>query len=133
MISSTGSIAASGLQAASKRLANSANNIANQQSTFSQVNGETVAEAFRPSDIVQISNEPTGGVRTELRERDPATVPVYDPTNGAADAEGITQYPNVNTEQELIDQKFASYDFKANLKSFKAEDENLRAVLDIIA
>ncbi len=126
MISSATSIAVSGLQAASKRLSNSANNIANQSSTLSQVNGETVAEPFHPSDVLQTSLS-SGGVQTELRERQPATVAVAD-GNG-----GVTQVPNVNTEEEVIAQQFASYDFKANLKVIEAQNETIQSVLDIIA
>lgn len=132
MISSGANISLSGLQAASRRLENSANNIANQQSTSSAVNDETVQQAFRPQDVVQLSNE-SGGVKTELRERNPATVAVYNPDNSAADANGIVQYPNVDTTREVIDQKFASYDFKANAKSLQAQNETLDTLLNIIA
>lgn len=132
MISSAGTNALSGLQAASRRLENSANNIANQNSTGSASNDEAVRQAYRPTDVVQLSSD-TGGVRTELKERNPATVAVYNPQDSAADANGIVQAPNVNEVNEIIDQKFAAYDFKANAKTLQAYNETVETVLNIIA
>lgn len=126
MIASATHIGLTGLQAASRRLENSASNVANIHSTSSLVNGQRVDQPFTPRRIDQVSLE-SGGVRTVSREVEPATVAV-------ADAEGgVTEFPNVNLEQEVIDQQFARYDFKANLKSIEAEDENIQALLDILA
>lgn len=128
---SISSIALSGLNAASLRLANSANNIANVQSTSQYVNGETVREPYTPTDVVQSSIEPTGGVRSSLQPRDPATTPVFAPDNPYADTDGIVQYPNVSLEEEVIDTKLASYDYKANLKVLKTQDDMMQSLLDI--
>ena len=130
MINSLG-IPLSGLMAASKRLENSANNTANEFSTHSNINGETVPEPYRPTQVDQASLEP-GGVRTITREVDPASVSRYDPENSAADADGITQYPNVNRESEVVNQKLATYDFKANLNVIKAQDNMMKGLLDIL-
>lgn len=124
--------AISGLQASQVRLANSASNVANMNSTVSRVDGERVAQPYRPMEVVQ-SSQSTGGVRTDLRPTDPSSVPVYDPNNIAADAEGITQYPNVNLESEIVGQQMAKYDFQANLKSLNAADEMMGSLLDIFA
>lgn len=126
-------IAVSGLNAAQTRLGNSANNVANLQSTSSLVNGKKVERAYQPTDVNLRSIEPTGGVETSLRTRDPATVPVYDPENPAADENGITQYPNVNLEEEIVQQQIASYDFKANAKVIQTQDELFKSLLDIKA
>lgn len=131
MISSTAINALSGLQAASKRLENSANNIANQNSTGSASNDAAVRQAYKPTDVVQTSSD-TGGVRTEIRERTPATTSVYAPDDSAADSKGFVQAPNVNEASELIDQKFAIYDFKANAKVLKAYNETVETVLNIV-
>lgn len=132
MVTSIATNALSGMQAASRRLENSANNIANQNSTGSASNDDAVRQAYRPTDVVQISSD-TGGVRTELRERNPATTGVYAPDDSAADANGIVQAPNVDTASELIDQKFATYDFKANAKVLEAYNETVETVLNIVA
>lgn len=126
-------ISLSGMNAAQVRLGNSANNIANLQSTSSVVNGQRVERAYQPTDVSQRSIEPAGGVETSLRPRDPATTPVFLPENPAADAEGIVEFPNVNLEQEVVQQQIASYDIKANAKVIKVQDEMMESLLDIKA
>lgn len=127
MLSSALNTAVSGLRASEVRLANSANNVANIQST-----GQAPGQTFQPSQVVQ-SSVASGGVQTSLQAVTPATVPVNDPSNLAADANGITQYPNVNLEQEVVNQQIATYDFKANLKVIEKTDELTKSLLDIVA
>ncbi len=124
-------IGLTGLHAASTRMANSANNVANVQSTSKTVNGEKINEPYTPRDVHQSALEPTGGVRTELVDRDPATVKVYQPGSSAADADGVVEYPNVSLDEEVVQQKVASYDYKANLKTIETADEMLQNLLDI--
>lgn len=123
--------ALSGMNAASLRLANSANNIANIQSTSRLEGGETVRSPYMPTDVVQSSIEPTGGVNASLRVRDPATVPVFSPDNPYADTDGVVQYPNVSLEEEVVETKIASYDYKANLKVLETQDDMMQSLLDI--
>ena len=125
------SVSLSGLNAASTRLANSANKTANQFSTLSNVNGETLKEPFKPLDVNNVSLNP--GVKTVLRPTEPASIPVYDPNNSAADAEGITQYPNVSSEEEVVAQLSSKNEFKANLNVIKTQDKMLGNLLDILA
>lgn len=132
MIGSSFDTALSGLRAAELRLSNSANNVANQNSSTSRIDGERVAEPYRPMEVVQSSNA-TGGVRTELRPLEPASIPVYNPNDPAADAEGIALMPNVDLEEELVGQELSSYTFKANLKSLEAADKMVGSLLDIFA
>lgn len=127
MINNVTSIALSGMQAASRRLENSSNNVANLSSA-----GSKPGEAFRPQRVTQSSLE-EGGVTTSLQAQNPATFKTFDPTNPAADADGLVEYPNVNLEEEAINQHMASYDFKANIKSIKTEDQMMKALLDITA
>ncbi len=124
MIASATYIGLSGLQAASKRLENSANNIANIHSTSSIVNGKRINAPFTPQRIDQVSLE-NGGVSTVSREVEPATIQVADATGE------LTEYPNINLEQEIVEQQIASYDYKANLRSIKTADENIQYLLDI--
>lgn len=125
------SIAVSGLMASGTRMANSANNVANIHSTTSLKNGVLTMEPHKPLRTMQSSIEPTGGTRAVMQAKDPATIKLYDPDNIAADAEGLTEYPNVSLEEEVIDQQFAKYDFKANLNVIKTYDEMLGSLLDI--
>jgi flagellar basal-body rod protein FlgC len=124
--------ALSGLNAASKRLETSANNVANQFSTTSLVDGVTVNKPYQPQRVVQTSLS-GGGVMARTQSVEPGTVQVNDPDNVAADAQGITQYPNVNLEDEVINQITAKYDFKANLHTIKAGDSMIKNLLDIIS
>ncbi len=124
MVSSIG-VSLSGMQAASTRMAASADNVANLQTRSIKRGGEVVQEAYTPHDVQQSSIEPQGGVRATVRDRDPATVelPTFDGD--------VADYPNVNLEEEIIGQEVASYDFKANLKAIKTADEMMKNLLDI--
>ncbi len=131
-MSSAINTALSGLNAASKRLENSANNIANQFSTSTSLNGVTSNTPYVPTDIDQVSLS-AGGVQALVKQRENATTQAYDPTNPAANEDGLVTYPNVDTAQELISQQVAAYDFKANLKTIKVADEMQQSLLDIIS
>lgn len=124
--------ALSGLTASSRRLAVSADNIANMQSTLSRRDGVTVSEPYAPQQVVQTSLS-TGGVRADLQPVDPASVPVYDPSNPASDAGGMVQYPNVNLEEEIANQIVAKYDYMGNLKTLKTADEMMKSLLNIVS
>jgi flagellar basal-body rod protein FlgC len=124
--------AISGLNAASRRLENSSNNIANQFSTSTILNGQTVNKPFTPIEVQQVSLE-TGGVSTVLKEKDPASVTFYDPSNPQANEQGLVDFPNVDTAQELIGQQIAAYDYRANLKTIQTADKMQQKLLDIIS
>ncbi len=114
-------IALSGLNAASLRLSNSANNIANQNTL-----------GCKPTDVVQDSLQggaQGGGVRAKLVERSPATVTLVDPNN----PDETLQTPNVSLEEEVVQQQFAAYNFQGSLKVLKAADQMLGSLLDISA
>jgi len=123
----------SGMLAAAKRVSTSASNIANQQSLVGEAaDGALSNKPYVPQDVVQISDE-AGGVNAVLQNRNPASVQAYRPDSPLADSEGLVQEPNVNTDTELVNQTIAAYDFKANLKALKVQDELQRSVLDIVA
>jgi flagellar basal body rod protein FlgC len=112
---SVSSIALSGLAAAEKRLANSANNIVNSQT-----------QGFQPKDAVQSALN-GGGVRVDLVDRKPDTVTVGD---NAGNAKPL---PNVSLEKEVVDAQIATYDFQANLQVLKKQKELDKSLLDIQA
>jgi flagellar basal-body rod protein FlgC len=125
-------ISLSGLLAASQRVAVSANNIANQQSLASEgVDGGLENTPYVPQDVVQLSAE-AGGVTTQVQGRNPASVQSYRPDSPLADEGGLVNAPNVDPTVELVNQQIAVYDFKANLKALKVQDEMQREVLNII-
>lgn len=132
MLQSTYGIAQSGLQAAGTRQAVSADNTANQFSTLSRQNGQTVAEPYEAKRVEQTSLA-SGGVRASVQKKDPATQPMPDISHHAAAKGGVTEYPNVDTAEEVVSQQLATYDFKANLVSLRRADEAMQSLLDITA
>jgi flagellar basal-body rod protein FlgC len=124
--------ALSGLNAASRRLENSANNIANQFSTSTSLNGQRVDKPYTPQQIKQVTLE-AGGVATVTTDKDPASVSYFDPSNPQANEQGLVAFPNVDTAQELIGQQVAAYDFKANLKTIETANKMQQKLLDIIS
>lgn len=104
------STALSGLNAATTRIANSANNIANQNTP-----------TYKATDAVQRSAD-NGGVIVDIRERQPSQI---DSANG--------KVPNVSLEEEVVNSITAESDFKANLSVIKTQKELDKALLDIQA
>lgn len=123
----------SGLNAASVRLSNSANNVANQLTVGAIDPQKGGTAAFVPKNVTQSAIEPSGGVQAGLTVRDPATVPLYDPENPSADADGLVAAPNVDSAEEVVQQKMASYNFKGNLKVLETYNEMLGQIVDIAA
>jgi flagellar basal-body rod protein FlgC len=123
--------ALSGLFAAGRRLEVSANNIANQFSTKSRIDGETVNTPYIAQQVDQISLS-NGGVTTQVRDVDPKTITIPDTNNPEASEDGTIQAPNVNLEKELINTLVASYDYKANLKTIKVQKDLDKSLLDIL-
>ena len=121
-------IALSGLNAAGRRLEVSANNLANQFSTKSIVNGQQTDSPYQPQKVDQISLS-TGGVITQVNNATPATVTVPDLQGAGA----TTEAPAVDQATEIVQQLMASYDFKANLKTIKVQDDLFKSLLDIKA
>lgn len=98
----------SGLQAAEKRLAASANNIANANTPD-----------YVPQEVVQKSLA-EGGVVAEVKDESQS--------DGSADGGG-----GVSLEEEVVNVAIASYDFKANLKVIERINEMSKKLLDIIS
>lgn len=107
----------SGYTAALQRLNVASDNVTNQQS-----------KNYKPKEVTQTS-QAAGGVETQVRERENPTVPVRDPNA----PDGVSELPNVNTAEELINAKVATYDAEANLKAIQVQQKVDKATLDIIA
>lgn len=124
--------ALSGLSAASKRLSVSANNIANINSTQTIKDGQVINKPYVAQKVEQISLS-GGGVQVKIKDVDPASTQVYNPEDPAADENGFVAFPNVSLENEIINQKLATYDYKANLRTLKVQDELEQSLLDILS
>lgn len=130
---SIGSIALTGLQAAGKRLDVSANNVANVSSTVGRdAAGALKNEPYRAQRVEQASILPAG-VRSRVVDAPNPTIRIADASSVVADEDGTVEAPNVSLDEEVVSQKVASYDFKANLKVLKAQDELFKSLVDIQA
>lgn len=119
------------LKSAQTRIAASSSNIANQFSTSQRVDGQRVNETPGAADVTNIATG-NGGVITQV-VRDPTNVQlVFDPDNPAANEEGLVTLPDVDLENELVDQIQARTQFLAALRTIEREDENLGSLLDIL-
>lgn len=121
MVSSAINIALSGLNAAETRVAVSADNTANQSSTRQLVNGQTVDKPYVPQKVDQVSLQ-GGGTQARVSDVNPASVTVAG-----------QPLPNVDQANEIVQQSLAAYDFKANLKTIKVQDQMQKNLLDIIS
>ncbi len=124
-------IAVSGLAAQSTRVSVAASNIANARSIG--VNPDPGADnsaAYTPQRVQQISTL-DGGVRTETLAVSPPSLPVFDPSNPDADAQGVAFLPNVSLAAEFVEVLQASAAFEANLEVIQTQDELLGTLVDI--
>ena len=127
------STALSGLNASSRRLQVSGNNVANAFSTVQTApDGSLVNDPYRAQRVAQTSLE-GGGVRSRTVEDPNPTVRVFDTSSPVAASDGTLEAPNVSLDEEVVQQQLASYDFQANLKVIKTQKEMDQALLDIKA
>jgi flagellar basal-body rod protein FlgC len=121
------STALSGLQAATKRLGVSANNVANAlTSRPTTASGKIPAGVFEAQEVSDKA-VPGGGVATEVRRKDPATVTGVDPSSPT----GFSEFPNVNLIEEAVEQKVALASYRANAAVIRVQQEIDDALLDI--
>ena len=132
-MSSVLSIAASGLAAQSKRLAVSANNVANIRSLGLKADrSNAAAGAYEPKQTA-LSSIPGGGVRATEVPVVPPSFNSYEPNDRDADVNGLVPRPNISLEQEIVTQIQAVRAYQANLETIKAEDRLLGSLLDALS
>ncbi len=119
------------LQAASARVKVASENLANQNSTTTRVDGTVVNEPYKPQRVVQTSEN--GVPKVTVQTAANPTQKLYLPESPQADEYGFVEAPNVDQAQELVDLKIASYDYKASLKAIKIQDDIQQALLDILS
>ncbi len=132
-MSSVFDIAVSGLRAQSRRLAISADNVANMDSLGVHPDPALARpDAFVPQRAAFVSGA-YGGVEVTAV---PASPPAYlslQPDHPDADAEGLVPRPNVSLEDETVNQIMALRMFQANVKVIQTQDRMLGELLDIIS
>ncbi len=132
-MSSVFDIAASGLRAQSRRLAVSADNVANISSLGVHPDPELAkSEGFAPQRTV-FSSQATGGVAASTAPITPAAFLSYQPDHPDADPDGMVPLPNVSLEREMVEQIQALRLFQANVKTIQTQDRMLGALLDMIS
>lgn len=126
-------IAGSGLEAQSTRMRIVSENIANSRTT-----GDTPgADAYRRktvtfgSELDKVSGATIVGVK-KLGTDDSKFVDEYDPSNPAADANGIVKMPNVNMLIEMADMREANRSYEANLQSIRQTRDLVSATIDLL-
>lgn len=131
-------VALSGAQAAKLRMANSAANVANLQTTGTLPDAagrvaEGAARAYQPGRVVQTAlTGPQGqgmGTRAAVQPANPGFFAMPDPGNAAADAAGMVAAPAVDLATEAVEQITAGLAYKAALKLIKAQDEMDRELM----
>ncbi len=133
MLSAALASSISGLRAAETRLAVSADNIANFQTTTATTeNGELVNQPYTPKRVEQTSTEPAG-TKPSVSLLDPASIPFFDPSSPVADENGIVQTPNVDFVEETANQLLAKQAFQANISMIQRSQETFDEVLNIIS
>lgn len=132
MLGNVSNIVTTALQNASKTLEVSSSNVANIQ-TKGQIGGTQENGKAYAARRVESTSLVEGGVKTQVREKSPATIAVYEPDSPLANKQGQVAAPNVNLAEEVVTQKFASYKVDASLKVLKASDEITGSLLDITA
>lgn len=107
----------SGLMAASKKMEAAASNIANAD-VVGSTDASNANQPYTPI-VTQDTSVAGGGVKTVSLNRTPAFVPSYEPDSPFANADGLVNAPNVNTDEELINSKIAENAYKANVTTLK--------------
>jgi flagellar basal-body rod protein FlgC len=117
------STALSGLQAATRRVSVSANNIANALTSRPASNPDGAFKAQR----VVARSVPGGGVATDVVNKDPATVTGPDPSVPG----GVSVFPNVDFAEEAVNQIEAVASYRANLAVIRTQEKLDNSLLDI--
>ena len=127
-MNSTLGIALSGLQANAARVATASNNIANLRSSGPL---DQPQQAYQPEVTTTVALG-GGGVTTSARTVNPATSAAYAPDDPNANAEGLVAMPNVNLENEIVEQMSEVIGYKANAGAIRAQNAMDRSLLNLM-
>jgi len=126
------SAALSGLNAATRRLTNVANNVANLNDVTSLSPKPGDPPQFQPLLTLQ-SSVPGGGTVATTQNVTPASVPSFQPDSPFANADGLVATPNVDLLDQMVDSLLATTSYKANIKVIQAAQEMQDQLLKIKA
>lgn len=127
-------IATSGLNAQSRRVRVTSENLANANTTARTPDGEpyrrkTITfknELDRASGTHRVKvNKIQPDTKGELGQR-------YDPSHPAADAKGYVRTPNVNSLAEAMDLREAQHSYEANLQVVRAARGMMSSTVDLL-
>lgn len=116
------SISVSALRANAIKAGVAANNIAGASAVGPATPNDDGPSAYTPQDVVMVSDG-LGGVTATVQNRDPATVPAYDPNSPYADDTGMVAVPNVDLASEMVDLTLAKTAYAASLKALQMVQE----------
>lgn len=134
-MSIAGTIAVSGLHAASLRLQVAASNIANSLSDGplpGVPNPENFPAPYVPLRVNQF-DVVGGGASATIRAVSPATVPAFDPTAPFANNDGLVASPNVDLANEMIQLLMARLSYAANAQVIRADAQMSASLLNVTA
>ena len=122
--------ALTGLNSASKKIEASAANIANINTVgaLDEVNGQ---KPFSAVTTIQKALD-TGGVQTNIVQKDPGFVPAFDNNSPFANEEGVIGLPNVNLAEEATNLILAKNTYKANAAVIKVSADLQEDLLNTI-
>ena len=127
------SIATSGLRAQAGRMRVISENIANADSTASNVDRRSLSP--QGADILLRTRSHArrqGRDARKIRPDQSAFRLKYEPSNPAADTAGNVKYPNVNPVVEMTDMREAQRSYEANLNIISATRRMIQRTLDIL-
>lgn len=126
--------ASTGLAAERIRIDIIADNIANSQTTSTPEGGAFRRRIVSFEPIERRDEDGGSGVRVASVSRDwqtPMEV-VRDPSHPDANAEGMVEYPNINSVREMADLMTAIRSYESNLKSQEVFMRMAQSALDLI-
>ena len=126
-------IAASGLDAQSKRMRVVSENLANAQSTGKTAGADPYTRKIISFDAVLDEATNANLVKADRIEPQRTAYRIeHDPDNPAADANGYVKLPNVNMLVELADMREANRSYEANLQVMKQTREMISMTIDLL-
>jgi len=129
------SIAVSGLNAASARIANATSNIVNSSSDSKYPTTPAQYTGFVPQDIISTTVNTSGGgslgTSVQSAPRNPAYNSAVDPTSANANAQGLVAVPNVDIASELVGIAASTTSYDASAKVIGVTQKIDQALLDI--
>ncbi|MDD9901030.1 MAG: flagellar basal body protein [Alphaproteobacteria bacterium] len=126
------SIALSGLNAQSAKLAATASNIANA-STSGRVpdDADPASTVYRPLNVSYTALE--AGVRAQVVPDEDGYSVVYAPSDLHANEEGLIAVPNIDFAEQSVNLIAAKAAYKANLAVIRVQDDLNEELLDTLA